>query len=178
MALYSYGYLGILETAGCFLSYFLVFWLHGLPPGVVYDAGRSYFNTRSCSVLTYGGKTYTCDEQTSILGAAQSAYFLGVDFTRCSSLLVQNSKSASADQRNFPVRNFPFMSVVIGDGPTPGWAWLFPLPVAVLMIAFDIVRKWLFSELVQCQVLVLVAQPRNSAMTSRDCAVLGISLNR
>eukprot|EP00762_Andalucia_godoyi_P004318 ANDGO_05481.mRNA.1 Sodium/potassium-transporting ATPase subunit alpha len=161
LVIYSYIFMGLLETCGCVLSYFLVFYVDaGITPSDLFRSGGKYFSTTTTDdfVTNSGSHRYTPSEQLSILANAQSAYFIGLVLLQIIHLFLSKTRRSTLrlphilQKRNamsmccsaaicVAIVYIPVCNWIVGTGPVGGMAWVYPLPFGVLMILADTFRK-------------------------------------
>jgi sodium/potassium-transporting ATPase subunit alpha len=73
---YAYLQVGLIETAGCLLSYFLIFQHYHVPIASLSSLGTNYFLSTSKTLYLTNGLVYDAGEQVYIIDHVQSAWFL------------------------------------------------------------------------------------------------------
>eukprot|EP00762_Andalucia_godoyi_P004840 ANDGO_07294.mRNA.1 Sodium/potassium-transporting ATPase subunit alpha len=159
LIVYAYMYMGILETCGATLAYFLIFYVDaGLTPSDLYQSGGTYFLSTTTDDFVTAHKRLSPSEQMQVLGKAQSAYFIGLVLLQIIHLFLSKTRrTLTSLPMIFQRRNaysilyslsiciiivyVPGFDFIIGTGPANGLSWLYALPFGLLMVLLDSARK-------------------------------------
>jgi sodium/potassium-transporting ATPase subunit alpha len=82
LILYSYLIAGMIEFAGCFLSYASAFWIYGISLTDVYNGGDNHWKVSTeqhpTEVFCSGGKCFDETQQLDIIGRARGSWYVGL----------------------------------------------------------------------------------------------------
>ena len=145
---YSYLEMGLIETIGCLLAYFSVFWVRlGWTPSEL-SANSELFNPD-------GGAS---KQQLEVLAEAQSAFYFGLMIQQIfnhflckvtmrypfGKMLLMNRQTWAGVAVGIAWGCFvvytPFMNVAFGTGPLSPQFWMFPLLSGVVMLTYATCR--------------------------------------
>ncbi|KAH9039417.1 aminophospholipid-transporting P-type ATPase [Lactarius hengduanensis] len=162
----SYAYLevGVIETIGSLLAYFLVFHKKGFSPSDLKkaqkDGGESrYFKKHSPDFINYKGQSLNGDQQVEALAQAQSIVYLSIFFTQCFNVFAVKArfnmpfgKAVVGNKYNFIgifaggafvmflVYTPPFHSVFGGSHKLLPLYWLIPIAFGCLTLVWSSIR--------------------------------------
>ena len=91
---YSYLQAGIIETLACFLTFFSVFWYHGVPASLLPLSSDTYWKSGAPD-LYIDGELYDADRQVNILAEAQCAWFITLVMCQMSHIWMCKSRTRS-----------------------------------------------------------------------------------
>ncbi|KAL5514054.1 hypothetical protein ACEPAG_2815 [Sanghuangporus baumii] len=164
--LMSYAYLeiGVIETIGSLLAYFVVFWKRGFSPPDLRRAAQltgdnSFFTDSSPDFTNHAGRTITASEQVEALAQAQSIVYLSIFIMQCFNVFAVKARLT------FPfglqvVRNYynfagilggaclgmfviytpPLQTVFGGSHHLSPLYWLLPVAFGVTILAWTSIR--------------------------------------
>jgi sodium/potassium-transporting ATPase subunit alpha len=156
----SYLMNGVIECLACFATFFAVLATHGFAPLSLFGTTSKYFNESSPDYVSSNGVSYTASEQMHALAEAQSAYFMALVVCQVFNLISSKTRLVSVfkhGMRNRAVNGavviaisicvmliyIPGMFVVFGTVAVGGLYWLAPLPLAVCVLGWNEIRKYI-----------------------------------
>lgn len=159
LMLYSYAIMGSIETFGCMVAYYLIFYVHGITMDCMNFTSNTYFLSTTTSTFTCHGQSYSPNQQMSIIGDAESAYYIALvmlqwfNFVMCKTRSEYFRLEDVFNRRMLYVLLYttaivcfvcyvPFMQTIVGTGTAEGLAWVFGLVSVPLMLAYDFGRKY------------------------------------
>ena len=153
---------GIIETAGCFAAYLIVFVWEGVPLQLLYRSSRKYFLAGAPDIILNSGKMATASDQILILGKAQAAFYLGIVICQTFNVFVCKhlyEYPYGMDMLRNPytvlgvffglgiaaiIVYVPWINTVLfSAGPCPPIALLPPIGAGILLFLFEFVRRFL-----------------------------------
>jgi len=155
LLVYSYVYLGIIQSVAGFTMFFIQMSDFGISPGELVRTSGLYFKLEAADF-----KGLNEAQQKEILFHAQTAFFVGIVLTRIAVLINCRTRVRSVFHqgfRNIPLNvgmlveitialvivHVPGVNTVFGARPLDYKFWLIPLCFSVTLIAMEESRKFL-----------------------------------
>ncbi|KAI0255351.1 aminophospholipid-transporting P-type ATPase [Lactifluus subvellereus] len=159
----SYAYLevGVIETIGSLLAYFIVFHKKGFSPNDLRVAQKNggYFTHHSPDFINYKGQSLNAAQQVEALAQAQSIVYLSIFFSQCFNVFAVKArfrfpfgKNVVSNKYNFIgifaggafvmflIYTPPFHSVFGGSHKLLPLYWLIPIAFGCLTLAWASIR--------------------------------------
>jgi len=159
----SYAYLevGVIETIGSLLAYFVVFFKNGFSPNDLRVAQKNggYFTKHSPDFINYKGQSLSAAQQVEAFAQAQSIVYLSIFFTQCFNVFAVKArfhlpfgKSMVSNKYNFIgiiaggafvmfiIYTPPFHSVFGGSHKLLPLYWLIPISFGCLILVWVSIR--------------------------------------
>ncbi|KAI9508826.1 aminophospholipid-transporting P-type ATPase [Russula earlei] len=129
---YSYLEIGIIETIGSLLAYFVVFYKNGFSPNDLRSAQKNggkltvlnwrcltpslleYFKSHSPNFINYKGQSINGAEQVEALAQAQSIVYLSIFFTQCFNVFAVKAKFHLPFGKSIISNKYNFLGIVGG----------------------------------------------------------------
>uniref|UniRef100_F1KSN4 Sodium/potassium-transporting ATPase subunit alpha-1 n=1 Tax=Ascaris suum TaxID=6253 RepID=F1KSN4_ASCSU len=157
---YSYLFAGNIIAVGCMAAYLCVFWYYGIPPKDLLFTSSEYWTTNANNFTTDAGLVFTPSVQVRIHRQARAAWQITLVMAQAFHLFMCTTRRISLFRHGFRnavaglaillevlVLNFfiytPGVQTWIGVEHPPGFVWLFCLFVAVVLLIFNEMRKYL-----------------------------------
>lgn len=156
---YSYIYAGLIIGIACMLSYFTVFWAHGINVSDLLETDVVYWKDTSPDLSLSSGRNITAQEQVQYYYEASAAWHITLVLSQ--SLHVWNCTTRRISLFKHGVRNIMLILAVIFEIGTlffviflpgvqdlfevrpPGWyVWLYPVAVGLILLVFNETRKY------------------------------------
>lgn len=156
---FSYGYGGLLQSIGCFMSYLVVFWTHNIAIKDLWMSSLTYWDEGSPDFVS-NGQVFTWQEQIMIQRKAASAWQMGIVFGQFFMMLVVRTRRQSIFTHGI-FRNLQSIGAMIlelilvcimiyvpkineffGGAPIPIYCWLMAAGFGIFTLAFNELRKF------------------------------------
>uniref|UniRef100_A0A914QXB3 Cation-transporting P-type ATPase C-terminal domain-containing protein n=1 Tax=Panagrolaimus davidi TaxID=227884 RepID=A0A914QXB3_9BILA len=157
---FSYGYGGLIQSIGCFLSYLTIFWLEGIAISDLWMSSQDYWK-EGAPLFPSNNQTFTWEQQLKIQRKACSAWQMGIVFGQCFMLLCVRTRRQSIFTHGI-FRNLqsiaamalsialvcimiyvPGVNYVLGGESVPIECWVVVGSVGIFTLAFNESRKFL-----------------------------------
>eukprot|EP01137_Pigoraptor_chileana_P027808 Opistho-2@10843 len=155
---YSYFFMGVMETAPAIACFFYIMKENGFDAGFVIKDSSDF--TVDANTILSNGVAYTRSEQLDILREAQTAYFAAIVMMQMMNLIACKTRLSSVFVHGFANKHItkaigissvilvlivfvpPFNTVFTSKMPIPGYFWLIPLPFLAFGFVVTEIRKY------------------------------------
>ncbi len=156
---YAYLQIGMIETGLCFLSYFMIFYMYGIPASAL-PKKYEYFTSTSPD-LVIGDVTYNAAQQVEIISVVNAAWFLNIVLCQIFHVWMCKTRVISLFKHNV-IKNWrmllgigvsliivnlivyvPYIQIPFGTATVPGYFWLPPVGILLLVWPWCELRKFI-----------------------------------
>jgi len=159
LLVYSYVFIGQLQSLGCVLAYLYVFWSHGITMGDLWMSSIKSWQKDGEPFHTASGRTFSVDEQLYINRQACSAWQMGIVFGQFFNIWSARTRRISLFRHGFFSNKSllvallvelvlinlyvycPHLNEFLGGAPIPWQCWAIVAAMGIFINVYNELRK-------------------------------------